>query len=85
MHPYYQTLEAKDSMHECVQQYIFDAVAEFKTGKLLSRVNPDSVRRLKNDLLRARAAQLDNADAEVRAQAEADLFGQTSERTAGEG
>lgn len=75
LHPYYQTLEAKDSMHECVQQYIFDAVAEFKTSKLLSRVNPDSVRRLKNDLLRARAAQLDNADAEVRAQAEAELFG----------
>lgn len=75
LHPYYQTLEAKDSMHECVQQYIFDAVAEFKTSKLLSRVNPDSVRRLKNDLLRVRATQLDNADAMVRAQAEADLFG----------
>jgi hypothetical protein len=76
LHPYYQTLEAKDSIHECVQQYIFDAVAEFKAGKLVSRVNPDSVRRLKNDLLRARATQLDNADAEVRAQAEAELFGQ---------
>lgn len=76
LHPYYQTLEAKDSINECVQQYIFDAVAEFKASKLVSRVNPDSVRRLKNDLLRARATQLDNADAEVRAQAEADLFGQ---------
>lgn len=75
LHPYYQTLEAKDAINECVQQYIFDAVAEFKASKLISRVNPDSVRRLKNDLLRARAAQLDNADAEVRAQAEADLFG----------
>ncbi|ACL72128.1 hypothetical protein Tgr7_1041 [Thioalkalivibrio sulfidiphilus HL-EbGr7] len=75
LHPYYQTLEAKDAILECVQQYIFDAVAEFKTSKLLSRVNPDSVRRLKNDLLRARATQLDNADAEVRAQAEEDLFG----------
>lgn len=75
LHPYYQTLEAKDSMHECVQQYIFDAVAEFKTSKLLSRINPDSVRRLKNDLLRARAAQLDNADVDIRARAEAELFG----------
>lgn len=75
LHPYYQTLEAKDSIHECVQQYIFDAVAEFKASKLVARVNPDSVRRLKNDLLRARAAQLDNADAEVRTQAAADLFG----------
>lgn len=76
LHPYYQTLEAKDSINECVQQYIFDAVAEFKASKLTSRVNPDSVRRLKNDLLRARATQLENADAEVRAQAEAELFSQ---------
>lgn len=75
LHPYYQTLEAKDAISECIQQYIFDAVAEFKTGKLTARVNPDSVRSLKNGLLRARAEQLDNADAEVRAQAEADLFG----------
>jgi hypothetical protein len=84
LHPYYQTLEAKDSINECVQQYIFDAVAEFKASKLVSRVNPDSVRRLKNDLLRARATQLDNADAEVRAQAEADLFGQKGASAAGQ-
>jgi hypothetical protein len=76
LHPYYQTLEAKDAINECMQQYIFDAVAEFKAGKLIARVNPDSVRNLKNGLLRARAEQLDNADAEVRAQAEADLFAQ---------
>ncbi len=74
LHPYYQTLEAKDAINECVQQYIFDAVAEFKTSKLIARVNPDSVRHLKDNLLRARAEQLENADAEVRAQAETDLF-----------
>lgn len=74
LHPYYQTLEAKDSIAECVQQYIFDAVAEFKASALVSRLSPDSVRRLKNDLLRARAAQIDNADADVRARAEADLL-----------
>lgn len=84
LHPYYQTLDAKDSINECVQQYIFDAVAEFKASKLVSRVNPDSVRRLKNDLLRARATKLDNADAEVRAQAEADLFGQETAHAAGQ-
>lgn len=50
LHPYYQTLEAKDAINECVQQYIFDAVAEFKTSKLISRLNPDSVRRLKDQL-----------------------------------
>lgn len=75
LHPYYQTLEAKDAIDECIHQYIFDAIAEFKTGKLQSRVNPDSVRNIKNNLLRARAQQLENADAEVRARAEDDLFG----------
>ena len=83
LHPYYQTLEAKDAINECVQQYIFDAVAEFKTGKLIGRVNPDSVRNLKNNLLRARAEQMDNADAEVRAQAEIDLYGGSSEHKLG--
>ena len=82
LHPYYQTLEAKDSINECVQQYIFDAVAEFKASKLVARVNPDSVRRLKNDLLRARATQIDNADADVRAKAEAELFGRKTDHVA---
>lgn len=83
LHPYYQTLEAKDSINECVQQYIFDAVAEFKASKLVARVNPDSVRRLKNDLLRARADQMANADAEVRTRAEVDLFDQKNDRASG--
>lgn len=78
LHPYYQTLQAKDAINECIQQYIFDAVAEYKTGRLASRINPDSVRTIKNSLLRAKADQLDNADAEVRAQAEADLLGRNS-------
>lgn len=84
LHPYYQTLDAKDSINECVQQYIFDAIAEFKASKLVARVAPDSVRRLKNDLLRARASQLDNADAEVRQRAEADLFSKRSDNASDE-
>jgi Histidine kinase-, DNA gyrase B-, and HSP90-like ATPase len=74
LHPYYQTLEAKDAIAECIQQYIFDAIAEFKTSKLMAQVHTDSVRNLKNGLLRARAEQIDNADAEVRAHAAAGLF-----------
>ena len=76
LHPYYQTLEAKDAIEECIQQYIYDAVAEFKTTKLTSRVNPNSIRQIKDGLLRARYLQIDNADANVRDQAEADLFQQ---------
>lgn len=77
LHPYYQTLEAKDSISECIQQFILDAVAEYKVGKMLSRINPDSVRTLKDKLLRVRSEQLENADAEVRAKAEAELFGKS--------
>jgi len=77
IHPYYQTVEAKDAISECVHQYVFDAVAEFKASQLTARINPDSVRTLKNGLLRARAQQLDNADAEVRDQAQEALFAQS--------
>ena len=81
LHPYYRTLEAKDAIAECIQQYIFDAVAEFKTGRLIARLNPDSIRRLKDSLLRARADQLDNADAAVRSEAESALLDRHTEAT----
>ena len=74
LHPYYQTLEAKDSMYECIHQYIFDAVSEFKVSKLTTKVYPQSINRLKNELLRARADQLNNADENVRKDAEANIF-----------
>jgi hypothetical protein len=85
LHPYYQTLEAKDAIYECIQQYIFDAAAEYKTSKLVARVNPDSVRRIKNDLLRARADQLANADAEVRARETDELMTRHDQRRAAAG
>ncbi len=83
LHPYYQTLQAKDAISECVQQYIFDAVSEFKASKLTARVSPDSVRNLKNGLLRARAEQIENADAEVRDLATAALFDPTENHVDG--
>lgn len=73
LHPYYQTLEAKDSISECIQQYIFDAIAEFKTSKLTARINPDSVKFIKDALLRAKPQQMMNADVEIRTQAMEDL------------
>lgn len=75
LHPYYQSLETRDAIDECVQQYIYDAVAEYKTSKLVGRVNPNSVRLLKDGLLRSRSVRLDNAAAETRAKAETELFG----------
>lgn len=79
LHPYYQTLEVKDAIHECIQQFMFDAVAESKVALMSARLNPNSIRYLKNNLLVTRSQQLQNADAEVRAKAEAELFGNTSE------
>jgi hypothetical protein len=42
---------------------MFDAIAEYRASKLAGRVNPDSVRRLKNDLLRVGVTQVENAAA----------------------
>jgi hypothetical protein len=61
LHPYYNSLESADAMDECIRQYIYDAVAEYRVSKLTGRVNPDSVRRIKNDLLRAQIVRVENA------------------------
>lgn len=61
-------------MEECIHQYLYDAIAEYKAGKLVSRVSPDSIRRLKDSLLQAHVARKDNSDSETVQKAEADLF-----------
>jgi len=73
LHPYYQSLESNDAIEECIQQYIYDCVAEHKVGMLRSRINPDSVRRIKNDLLRSRITRQDNNLAESIHRAEGEL------------
>jgi hypothetical protein len=75
LHPYYQSLGSIDAMEECIHQYLYDAIAEYKVGKLVSRVNPDSIRRLKDSLLHAHVARKDNSDSDTVQKAEADLFG----------
>jgi hypothetical protein len=74
IHPYYRSLESSDAIEECIHQYIYDAVAEYRTGQLQGRTNPNSVRRIKNDLLRARTLQIENTAASIREQAEMELF-----------
>jgi hypothetical protein len=66
LHPYYIDLESSDAAQECVRQYIYDAIAEYRVSKQDARVNADSVRRLKNDLLRAQVVRIENAAAAVR-------------------
>lgn len=65
LHPYYCDLESSDSMNECVSQYIYDAIAEYRVTKLQGRVNPDSTRRLKDSLLRVKTFVVDNANADA--------------------
>ena len=75
LHPYYQLLGSDAAIDECVHQYVFDAVAEFKVGKLLGKINPNSVRTLKDTLLRARVTGIENQEAEDRERAQSDLNG----------
>jgi len=63
LHPYYSSLESPDAVDECLRQYLFDAIAEFKVSKLMSTVTPTSVRRLKNELLRVPELRVQNAAA----------------------
>jgi hypothetical protein len=78
LHPYFSSLESADAVDEAIRQYIYDAIAEYRVSKLTGKVNPDSVRRLKNDLLRVQvvpvangAAPSSNGSAEVPTMAEA--------------
>jgi len=61
LHPYYDSLETSDAIDECIRQFVFDAIAEYKAHKQLSAVNPDSVRRGKDSLLRVQELRLNNA------------------------
>jgi hypothetical protein len=73
LHPYYCSLESSDAMDECIRQYIYDAVSEYRVSQLTGKVNPDSVRRLKNDLLRVQTVRIENAAAALQ-QREADVI-----------
>lgn len=80
LHPYYRSLESSDAIEECIHQYIYDAVSEYRTSKLTARVSPDSVRRLKDNLLRARIHQAENATSEAQSRAETALLGDATAR-----
>ena len=64
LHPYYLSIESADAVDECMRQYIYDAVAEYRVSRLAAKLTPDSVRRLKNDLLRVQVVRIENAAAE---------------------
>lgn len=65
LHPYYMDLESAEAIDECIRQYIYDAIAEYRVGKLAAPLSPGSVRRIKNDLLRVKVVRIENAAAEL--------------------
>lgn len=70
LHPYYQSLESQEAIEECVTQYMYDAVSEYRARSLIaSPVLPDSVRNLKDSLMRARIHRNDNANFRVQREA----------------
>ena len=62
LHPYYAGRPSLEAIYECIRQYIYDAVAEFRVAQLI-QVTPDSVRRMKDALLRAEANRVENLEA----------------------
>jgi hypothetical protein len=71
LHPYYQCLDTAEAMEECVTQFMYDAVAEYRVRTLsASPVLPDSVRNLKDALLRVRMHQNQNENFKVQREAE---------------
>ncbi|MEK6303149.1 MAG: ATP-binding protein [Acidobacteriota bacterium] len=63
-HPYYAEIDSGERVKEIVFQYVYDAVAEFRVSKRFSRQEPDAVRKLKDQLLRAKIQRLENKDVE---------------------
>jgi hypothetical protein len=64
IHPYYAARPTVEAIYECIRQYIYDAVAEYRVVQLI-KLTPDSVRRMKDALLRADANRIENLDAPV--------------------
>jgi hypothetical protein len=60
LHPYFCEILSTEAVEEAIRQYIYDAVAEFRVSRLTARLNPDSVRRLKDALLRVPEMRAEN-------------------------
>jgi hypothetical protein len=64
LHPYYLGIDSADSIDECIRQFVYDAIAEYRVSKLAARLTPNSVRRLKDSLLRVNVVRAENLSAD---------------------
>jgi hypothetical protein len=70
LHPYYASLETNDAIEECITQFMYDAVAEYKMRmSTTSPVQPDSVRNLKDNLMRVRMHRNESENYKVQREA----------------
>lgn len=65
LHPYYASLDSGDAIEECLKQYVYDAIAQYRVSKLTARVTPDSVSKFKDHLLRVNELHAENVAAAV--------------------
>ncbi|RTL21769.1 MULTISPECIES: ATP-binding protein [unclassified Methylobacterium] len=65
LHPYYESLETSEAVDECIRQFIHDAISEYRVHRQQANINPDSVRRAKDALLRVQELRIDNAAARL--------------------
>lgn len=63
-HPYLADIDSQERVKEIIFQYVYDAVAEFRVGKRLGRIEPDAVRKLKDQLLRSKIQHIENIESE---------------------
>lgn len=61
LHPYFCNLDSTEAINECIRQYVHDAISEYRVSKQSRPLVPDSVRRMKDNLLRAPTQTFENA------------------------
>jgi hypothetical protein len=63
LHPYYLETASTERADELTRQFIYDGVAEHMVMKKCARVEPDAVRKFKDQLMRAKITRLHNRNA----------------------
>lgn len=63
LHPYYSEIDNPERVDELVRQFIYDGIAEYFVQEKTSRREPDAIRKLKDNLLRAKLTRLQNENA----------------------
>lgn len=59
LHPYYIDIDSVDAVDECIRQYIYDAISEYRVSQMRAPLAPAAIRRLKETLLRVKAVGQD--------------------------